>query len=207
MRIKCFAVMFVAVILIASMVSASNMGFKLTMNLVNTGAAQNWFSLPYHNSYANAGAIYNDIGAAPTASVSRWNAATSSFETWNGRIGTNFVVTSGEGYLATMASGTSWVVVGSHDPGYSVPVTNAGAAQNWLSVPYHTTSVTAGNWITELEADLGGATAINTVSRWNSATSSFETYNGRIGTNFAITAGEAYLATATASGSWTPEHY
>ena len=82
------------------------------------------------------------------------------------------------------------VVIGSaaiaSNMGFKINIAlSAGTANNWVSIPYYN-SYTYANTIF---SDITGAAQ---VSRWNNPTSGFQTWTGR-GTNFAITAGEAYL--------------
>lgn len=198
------------VLSVAAFASASNMGFKITIPLVVGGSNQNWFSLPYNNSYADAAAIKTELGTN-VGSVWRWNVATNSYTYYtSSRLGTNFTIESGIGYMVnvTAASTYNWVVVGSHDPSKQVPLIYGGSNQNWLSVPYHTTAADAATFKTELGND--GLT-VGSVWRWNVASNSFTYYtSSRLGTNFSIVPGVSYMVNITAdpgTNNWTPEHY
>lgn len=171
---------------------ASNMGFKLVRQM--TAGWTNFIALPYYNSYANAAQLFADIPSALT--VSRWNNATGLFENYTGR-GTNFTVTKGEAYIAFVSANSNWVIVGSHDDVYNLPVT-AGYT-NFISVPYHTTATNASTLFSQVPNCL-------TLSRWNNATGLFENWTGR-GTNFALTPGEGLIAFVSANGNWGPAHY
>lgn len=198
------------VLSVAAFASASNMGFKITIPLVVGGTSQNWFSLPYNNSYATASAIKNDIGAANVGSVYRWNTATDNFTSYtSSRIGTDFAIEAGKAYMVNMisASTVNWVVVGSHNPALDMEIVFAGSTQNWVSVPYHSTSTNASMLKDEMIAD---GLSIGSVYRWNVATDNFTSYtSSRIGTNFTLTPGVGYMVTITAATTnrWTPAHY
>jgi hypothetical protein len=197
MRTKVLLVTAAVLMLIVSLVAiGSNMGFKISIPLTIT-PANNWVSIPYYNNYTTASSIFADITGA--TQVSRWDNATSAFQSWTGTRGTNFAVTTAEAYLIKVSAAGNWIVVGSHNPGYAVPLTIT-PANNWISVPYHTTATTAGG----LFAQLPSATQ---VSRWDNATSAFQSWTGTRGTNFTITAGEGLLVKVSAGGNWTPAHY
>jgi hypothetical protein len=206
MRIKLFLYLFVAVLIAGTAAQASNMGFKITIPLDDSGTLkQNWFSLPYNVSYALAGDIRNDIAACDR--VYRWVAATDTFEYWTGRSGTNFSIDATQAYMVTVTGPENWVVVGSHDPAGVANIEIGGSLnQNWISVPYHTTATDAGTLRTEL---LNDSVDVDRVYRWVAATDTFEYWTGRSGTNFGLVPGMGYMITVleTAGQTWTPEHY
>lgn len=197
MRTKAlFALAVVAVLLIGTAAIASNMGFKISIPLA-AGTANNWVSIPYYNSYSNAGAMFADITNA--SQVSRWDNTGAAFQSWNGARGTNFTVTAGEAYLVKVSSATNWIVVGSHNPSLVISLT-AGTANNWVAVPYHTTAANAGALFTQI-------TNASQVSRWDNTGAAFQSWNGARGTNFTVTAGEGVLVKVSSASTWTPAHY
>lgn len=190
------AVATVAILVIGIAAIASNMGFKIDISLTG-GGAYNWVSLPYYNSYTDAGSIFSDVPNC--TQVSRWDTTTGAFQTWNGSRGTNFTVDEGEAYLVKVSSASNWIVVGSHDPSFALSL-QAGGAYNWVSVPYHTTATDAGTLFSQIPN-------CSQVSRWDTASGSFQTWNGSRGTNFGLTAGEGLLVKVSTASSWTPAHY
>lgn len=189
-----FVLAMVAMVVIGSTAIASNMGFKINIAL-SAGTANNWVSLPYYNSYTFANTVYSDITGC--TQVARWNNPTSAFQSWTGR-GTNFAITGGEAYLVKVSAVTNWIVVGSHNPSLAISL-SSGTANNWVSIPYHTTAANAGALFTSI-------TSCTQVARWNNPTSAFQSWTGR-GTNFTITAGEGVLVKVSAASNWTPAHY
>jgi hypothetical protein len=210
---KCFLYLFVAVLIAGTAAQASNMGFKLTINLDDSGALnQNWFSLPYNTSYTDADSIKADINLAGSICdrVYTWNSDTDDY-TWysSSRSGTNFTIDETKAYMVTVLAPHGWVVVGSHDPAAQVNFDYSGALnQNWFSVPYHTTVADAAALKTEM---IGDGVQVDRVYKWNADTDTYTWYSSsRSGTNFAITPGMGAMVTITnTSGTviWTPEHY
>jgi hypothetical protein len=210
---KLFFYLFAAVLIFGTAVQASNMGFKVTIPLDDSGSVdQVWFCLPYNVSYVNASDIRDDIntgaGSAICSRVYRWNPATDDF-TYYARIGgTDFAIDATKSYMVTITGAYNWVVVGSHDPAGQVEIDVSGSVdQNWISVPYHNTAGLASALRTEMIAD--GIT-VSRVYKWNPATDDF-TYYARIGgTDFTLTPGLGIMVTTTDPAGplyWTPEHY
>jgi len=71
----------------------------------------NWTSVPYHSVYTNANDIVQSVGANATK-ISRWNASTQNYESWQKFLGNwtgvNFAVTPGEGYAVIINADTTW---------------------------------------------------------------------------------------------------
>ena len=195
----------VVLMLIVSVATiGSNMGFKISIPLVYDGntLTTNWVSLPYYNSYTDAASIKADIGAN-FGSVTRWNNTTHAYQTYNGVIG-NFTLVKGEMLAIKVKTATvNWIVVGSHDPGFSLSLVYDGntLTSNWVSVPYHTTATDAAGIKSQIGTNFGS------ITRWNNTTHAYQTYNGIVG-NFSLTPGEGYIIKVkTATTQWTPAHY
>lgn len=62
---------------------------------------------------------------------------------------------------------------------------------NWISLPCHFALTTAD----DLFQDIGGAAYVASVSRWNSFTGRYATWDGSSGVNFSLTCGEGYRVT------------
>lgn len=226
-----FAVMTVALcaIVAAGGLLASNMGFKLNYRLNASAAApgggvgtgKNTLSLPYfrQSGQNDAKALMEDIGGGtivPVLSISRFNEANDSFQTYTGRMGSpvaSFALTAGEGLNVSMATSLNYIVVGSHDPSQAISLeaTGPGSAtgKNFIAPPYNITSANA----KQLMEDIGGGSIVSvlSVSRFNPATDAFLTYTGRMGSPvsvpFAMLPGEAYQVQMVSTVPYTPSHY
>ena len=193
MRNKALLLIVAALLLAVGTVTAgSNMGFKITIPLI-AGYA-NYVSLPYRNSYTNAASLLADVPNA--SSVQRWDNATGTFQSYTGR-GTNFPVIEGEGYIINVNTSGTWVVVGSDDPSFAVPLI-AGYA-NYVSIPYNTTSINAATLFAQVPN-------VSSVQRWDNPTGTFQSYTGR-GTNFPVTPGESIIVNVNTTCTWIPPHY
>jgi len=193
--------------LIVTSAHASNMGFKISIFLDSSGANnQTWFSLPFNVSYTNAADVMADIGANCTR-VYHWLPAADSLEFYeSARSGVNFSVVPGEGYMAIVSSDTSWVVVGSHAPGTTIPIDASGVNnQTWISLPYHSTATNAADLMAEVAGEGFG---VSRIYHWLSATDALEFYeSARSGVNFSIVPGEGYMIISSTSGNFDPDHY
>jgi hypothetical protein len=206
---KCFFYLFIAVLIAGTAAQASNMGFKVTIALDDTGSlSQNWFSLPYNVSYADAAAVKADITACYR--VYRWNPGTDDYTYYEtSRSGTNFAIDATKAYMVIVTAAENWVVVGSHDPAGVVNLDYSGSlSQNWISVPYHSTAADAATLKTEM---IGDGAQVYRVYRWNSGTDDYTYYEtSRSGTNFSITPGMGVMViieNTSGTVTWTPEHY
>jgi hypothetical protein len=193
MRTRVALALAAALMLLISLAAVgSNMGFKITIPL--TAGYANYVSLPYYSNYTNAASLLADIPNC--TAVKRWDNSTGTYQMYTGR-GTNFTVIEGEGYIVNVSVSGSWVVVGSHDPGFALPLT-AGYA-NYVSIPYHTTATNASTLLSQIP----NCTA---VKRWDNPTGTYQMYTGR-GTNFPLTPGEAIIVNVGTTCTWAPAHY
>lgn len=203
----------VAMLALGGAVMASNMGFKISIPL--TAGQVKYISLPYYCTLdgqaldgvnAKAANLRNEVIAAGGTTVQVWNWTGTALQRYaGGGIGqVNFVLQPGIGYeVSSVAAVPGWIVVGSHNPSLSIPLT-AGQVKI-LSVPYHTTSANAAALRNELIA-AGGTT----VQVWDWTGTTLQRYaGGGIGqVNFTITPGKAYQASSVAAvAGWTPAHY
>jgi hypothetical protein len=181
-------------LLVGGVAVASNMGFKYVTD-VSDGTAFN-LSLPWNNNYTDAGSLRDDTGAGE---VGRFN-ADETLSTWDGAVGTNFAIEKSSAYLLFDTSDGSplqSVIVGSHDPNFTLDLP-AGELVN-AAAPYHQTLVDAGELLGDLNTQLG-ASAVSEVGRFN-ADETISTWDGAVGTNFALTLGQGVLIFADAGGS------
>ncbi len=195
MRTKVVLVLAAVLMLVISTVAiGSNMGFKISISL-NAGY-RNFVALPFYNQYTDANSVFIDIPGCQ--SVNRWDNVSGAWQSWNGSRDTNFTLNKGEALLIQMNTSTNWVVVGSHDPSFGVPMT--AGYRNLVSVPYHTTARTANDLI-------GQIPNCQSVNRWDNVSGAWQTWNGSRDTNFSITPGEGILVQMNSTTSWTPAHY
>jgi hypothetical protein len=167
--------------------------FALTRNAYNVVA------LPLQDSTLVKA---EDLGAATGATeVSRWVAATQSFDTRIvGVVGANFNLRLGGGYfLYTPGSGpTIFTTLGNVPAPGSVtftPVRGASCKLNLISVPLNRSDLTSADLLAN---SIGG---VPEISDWRSATGSFRTRTvGIVGTNFAVKIGYPYWPCADTSG-------
>jgi hypothetical protein len=199
--------------LVALPVFASNMGFKVVIDQpLGSGPNNNYLAVPYNfpdvnpiDGVATAADLRNDMGGgANVANISRYNTGTQTWQTYNGRPATDFNLIPGEGLLIKVNTTFSYTCVGTHDPSATVTLPlGAGPNNNYVSVPYHSMSSLA----SELRAEMGGGANVANISRYNTGTQTWQTYNGRPATDFALVPGEALLVKVNASFTWSPSHY
>ena len=154
-------------------VMASNLGFKLNRSFVTnfaTGTSpigDNWVSFPYNSPYVNVTSLCSQLGLTGTSQVIQVNAANGVVTTSN-CLGqpTNYALQTNAGVLIRILAPTpaSAIIVGSSNESmafgtFGNPSTLTGnfgsgtapIGDNWLSIPYHTTSTDAAS----VCADLG----------------------------------------------------
>ena len=177
---------------------ASNMGFKFVPNI----AAGNFFnlSLPWFNNYTKANELFNDLPGAD--SVTKVNANGSKTDWFNGApFSQNFAIVKAEGYIvkAGPSGVTTAVIVGSHDPNYTLTF-NAGEFFNAAS-PYHQTFTKANELFSDMNSQMG-ATAIGRISKVNTNGSYTSWFSGAPPTNnFTMDLGMAVIVKAQDGGS------
>ncbi len=216
MRIRKWAVLAsgVALLLLAGAVIAGNMGFKFNRVLLGPGSSlsgTNVLALPYHlqNGMVTAQDLIDDITAygGNVASVGQFQSSCDCIRTYDGVSGYNFTLEKGRGVFLQMNADLEYLIVGTHDPNAVIALDGPGTSvsgTNMYAPPYHTTAADADDLMDEL-ASAGGS--VVSVSRFVSASDSFETYAGVSGTAFALEPTEAYTVKLASDVIFTPSHY
>jgi hypothetical protein len=129
----------------------------------------------------------------------------------NGRwVGTNFPLVAGQAIAVTIKQGVDAILVGAHDEGTTVRLTNnpSRPSLNWVCVPVHTPHVLA----SQLVQDANGGFfpgPVTRISRFNPTTQASQIYqwNGSswTGTNFVLVPGEAYGFEVQSTSDWLPD--
>ncbi len=204
-----------ACFLVSGVLIATNMGFKFNYVLNGPGSSltgTNVIALPFHKQVGMLSAkdLIDDITAAGgnAAQVGRFVNATDSFATYNGVFGTDFALTKSEGYFVSMNTDTEYILFGTHDPGHVVSLAGPGSSSSGLNLyapPYHTTSITAGELLDEInEAAPDSAVSIQ---RFDNTTNQIQTHDGVTGYNFPIEPGRAYFVQVSQDVNFVPSHY
>jgi hypothetical protein len=193
------------ILLIAGSLLASNMGFKLSYGLTNTGSYQlNWVSLPYYwGTSATASTVCSDIGGN-AFSITYWDRPTEGNISWLcSGVGTDFTIAPGEAIAVKVSSPTTWTIVGSHNPTQILALANTGSYQlNWVSVPYHTLRTNASGICTDV-----GSNAFS-ITYWDRTTEgNISWLCSGVGTDFTLTPGEGIAVKVSSPTNWTPSHY
>lgn len=199
-----------AIFLFSGALVASNMGFKISRELLGANNPQsatgfNALALPYYRK-ANldmASALLADLGPA-AAQLQRFDPADDSFSPYPGP-GGDFPLASGHGYLVQIGTDdTVYNLVGSHAPTLELVFypkgANSATGFQFYAPPYHSVASTA----SELLAEIGPAAA--QLQRFHPVDDSFSPYPGP-GGDFPLVPGEAYLLQVTQEVSYTPIHY
>jgi hypothetical protein len=198
MRTKVLLGVAVALMLVVSVATiGSNMGFKISIPLKG-GAKINWVSIPWYNSYSTASAVFNDVTGC--AEVGHWLTDTYAPQIYTSPDDPDFAIAKGEGFYVKVPVDGNWIVVGSHDPGYAVPL-KGSTKINWLSIPYHSTASLASVVFSQVPncAEVG---------LWLTDTYAPQIYTSPDDPDFTITPGTAYYVKISAGdSSWTPAHY
>lgn len=203
---------------VGSLVTASNMGFKLNYSLSQAAAGTsktgtNVLALPDNRQSGlnDAKNLMDDIGFAQVQNVQRFLKATDTLQVYTGRKGggTAFPLVAGEGVYVKMNTTVNYIAVGSDDPAvaYSLNATAAGTSKtgtNFFAYNYHQTAGDA----KQLMDDVGFAQVQN-VQRFLKATDTLQVYTGRKGggTAFALVPGEAYYIKMNTTVNYSPSHY
>ncbi len=172
----------------------SNIGWKLRKQLVENAATTdiNWIALPYNSDLKFAQDLINDLGGATNVnSISRWVAATQSYQNKLPVGGANWPITPGEGLLVNMKASLIYTVIGSYNNTTMVNlIENAATTDiNWIALPYHSQL----KFAQDLINNLGGAININSISRWVATTQSYQNKLPVGGANWPIIPGDAIL--------------
>ncbi|MDQ7008511.1 MAG: hypothetical protein Q9Q40_14920 [Acidobacteriota bacterium] len=189
----------VVALLVGSVVVASNMGFKFVPQIPD-GQAFN-LSLPWNNNYTNAQSLLTDLGNVTRVAKFEANSAITN---WTGTAGVNFGITKAEAYIAYGGTGGATpVVVGSHDPNYTLNFTS-GQAFN-AAAPYHQTLTNAEQLRTDIESQFPGS--LDRLAKFE-ADSALTNWTGNAGVNFSLDLGAGviiYTKTDVSGYQWP--HY
>ncbi len=226
------AVATLVVLVSGSIVMGSNMGFKFNMALVPAGLlgppqGDNVMSLPYLVPYANRQCLCDQLGLNPGATVvQQFDALTGGFSFYLcGAGGSTCAAPTGNFQLDTKNAvwitdngvPASVIVVGAHDPSANIQLackpaaTPLPAGDNWVSVPYHTTSVTKQDLCDEIGS-------VNAIFTNDAATGAFPFYQcGNLPSDGPLPPkGESVIvvldtASAACTGpgvvNWVPNHF
>ncbi len=194
-------------------VFASNMFFKLKVDLLGPGvgslSGKQTIALPFNQqtSLTNAGDLLSDIPSA--VSISRFVQATDSLVFYAAGSGEDFPLVKGEAYYVQVSSDDSYLIVGTHDPSFSVPLRGpqgGSTGTTFYAYPYHSVATTAGELINEINGFVG-ANRVEQVSKYIRSADVVEFYTGHTGTNFNLVPGEGYLIKVNSDLSFVPRHY
>jgi hypothetical protein len=209
-----------AILLTASALIASNMGFKLNYALTQPGTApvngNNTIALPDNRQTGmnTAKSLMDDVGLASVTQVQRFIKATNTYGTYFGRApstaANDFPLVAGEGYLIRMKTSVNYIIVGSDEPALGYSLTQPGVApvngNNFYAYNYHQTAGTAKQMMDDI-----GLASVTQVQRFIKSSNTYGTYFGRApslpANDFALAPGEAYLIRMKTTVSYTPSHY
>jgi hypothetical protein len=208
-RVTALAVVAAAAIIAAGGLMASNMGFKLNYPLQasSPGVSASGFQtigLPYNRQVGidTASQLLADIsaGGVNALQLQKFNPAVDTLDPYPG--GADFTLTASEGYFLQVGTTGSYIIVGSHDPGYSVTLQAAspGLSASGFQIyahPYHGVSATASQFLTE--------TGAGQIQKFNPVLDTLDPYPG--GADFSLVPGEAYFVQTNATTSFVPAHY
>ena len=202
--------------LAAGALVASNMGFLVWRTLNGPGPVNatgtNLLALPYQRpaGLINASDLMTDIGFASVLNVQRYVESNNGIQVYTGRkgAGPDFPLTSGECYFVRVAANVDYLVGGSSDPAFALPLDPPGPGNingtNFITLPYHRTPATA----SQVMADIGFANVLN-VQRFLAANSGIQVYTGRKGSgpDFPIDPQECFFVRMSAFVAYVPSHY
>lgn len=195
-----------ASVLVSDLAQASNMGFKLNKVIEPVGSpapkGENWVALPFRNPYQTAQDLCVTLGLSsvvPKGRVRLIDALSGASSVHNcGDLGAFAIPKpyTNASMIITNSTAAGGIIVGSHAGSPPNALTLYPIAspppkgQNYFSVPYHTTSVTAENLCVDLGLPTGGR-----IQRRNAATGATSIHNcGALGP-FNLILGEAALVT------------
>lgn len=215
------------VVLAGGLVTGSNMGFKFNALIDTPGgnpapAGSNRLSFPLNNPYGDSQGVCDQLGLEPvTGTVIDFDplggGGFGAFRThFCGNGLTNFSLVKGRGLFLgdpNGFAGGSAIIVGSHDPTFVYNLealcTPAPCGNNWISNPYHATTVTAQDVCDDIGLPAGDRVSdFDPNGPGGLGFGSFNTHfcgNGL--TDFTLTVGRALLIQSTAATAWIPSHF
>lgn len=212
------------VLLVGGGLFASNMGFKLNYQLIRTGTASgtNTIALPWNPQVGidDAFDLIGDINStgSPTNSVERierWLPATNSVTLYSGSLvdPPAFSLVKAEGYWVKVSQNTAYVIVGSDDPGFTVPFLGSGSSAsgtNFYAPPYHSTAANGKDLIDDINANGVPPNSVERLEYWLVATNSRQLYSGSLvdGPAPPFVPGEAlFVKVGVSNVSYNASHY
>ncbi len=188
----------IVALLVGGTAIASNMGFKFVPNV----GANSFFnlSLPWNNNYTAAKDLFNDLPGSQAVNKVNSNGTQSSWFS-GAPSAQNYPIIKGEGYIVEAgASGvTTAVIVGSHDPNFTLSFT-AGQFFN-AAAPYHQTFTRANELFNDFGTQLG-ATSVAAISKVNANGTRSAWFDGApAAQNFNLDLGMAVIVEAQDGGS------
>jgi hypothetical protein len=199
--------------------AASNLAFKIHHPVTYHSGISNvfWLSIPYAPDYTTADKLARDLNrgtTGPCTKVTRWDVATQRPVSWvnlNGQwMGTNFSLTTGQAIAIAVQQNFDAVLVGAHDDGAMVRLTNNPSAPslNWVSLPPHTPHSLAYQVVQDANNGFFPG-PVTRIVRFNPDLQTTQAYswNGSAwtGTNFVVLPGEAYGFEVQATSDWVPD--
>src|SRR5262245_61441939 len=98
------------------------MGFKFVKSYTNISPNINTLSLPYFQSqFTNASSLFNDITGC--TQVCQFTAS-GAYDCWTPSSFNNFAINSQNGYAVGVGGATTQVIVGAHNPGLNISLSN-----------------------------------------------------------------------------------
>ena len=212
-RLTALIVVALAAILVTGGLVASNMGFKLNYPLkkaaggVSKSGTQT-IGLPYNRQVGidTAKDLFADITASGIGvqNIQRFDILTDQNSLYVVG-GANFALDKAAGYLVKVGTNGDYIIVGSHDPSFTV---NLKAAAGGVSKsgtqryahPYHGVAATAKELFQELSPE------VQNIQRFDSLTDQNQLYVIG-GADFPIVPGQSYLVKVGANKSFIPAHY
>jgi hypothetical protein len=211
-----------AVLLTASALVASNMGFKLnyTLNQTVGGVSKsgtNLIALPDNRQTGmnTAKNLIDDIGLLSVTQLQRFVKSTDTFAGYTARTpqtaANDFALAAGEGYVVKMKTNTAYIIVGSDEPalGYVLSQTAAGVSKsgtNFYAYNYHQTAGTAKGLLDDI-----GLLSVTQIQRFVRSTDTYAGYTGRTpqtaANDFALAPGDVYIIKMKTTATYTPSHY
>jgi hypothetical protein len=192
---------------------ASNMGFKLNYPLQATQGGvsktgRQTIGLPYNRQVGidMASQLLADItnGGVSAISLEKFVPVSDTNATYPGATA-DYALEAGVGYLVRVGSTGSYIIVGSHDPGFTVQLKKAAGGisktgRNRYAHPYHGVSDMASELLAEISPN-----GIS-VERFVPLSDTNATYPGAA-PDFALVPGQAYMVRVSNNHNFVPAHY
>ena len=203
-----------AAVLITGGLLASNMGFKLNKQLQKLGGASGTqvIAVPFNQqtSLTDAETLLNDISLCPSSnvlSVARYVRSLDGLSSYSCLGGENFTIAKGDAYYVKVATDQPYIVVGSHDPSFSVSLLKPAGASgtNPYAAPFHSVASTAEELLNEISLCPGSQ--VLSVARYVKSLDGLSSYSCLGGENFSLAPGEGYLIKVSTDVSFVPAHY